>query len=132
MASWCPADWEHFQQVVPAARGAGLDHVGGELVGSGVQFGEFLGGADAAAVGRKAGAEHIGDQTQVVLAADRAGDTGRAAHVASGADELGVGIANLVLTQTAATELVDQMAAREAMVDDPVSSQHADVERHGR
>ena len=123
---------EHLQQVVPAARGAGLDDVSGELVGSGVQLGQLLGGADAAPVGGKAGAEHIGDQAQLVLATDRAGDTGRAAHVASGADELGVGIANLVLAQTAATELVDQMAAREAVVDDPVSSQHTDVERHGR
>lgn len=118
--------------MVPAARGAGLDDVSGELVGSGVQLGQLLGGADAAPVGGKAGAEHIGDQAQLVLATDRAGDTGRAAHVASGADELGVGIANLVLAQTAATELVDQMAAREAVVDDPVSSQHTDVERHGR
>ena len=118
--------------MVPAARGAGFDDVSSELVGSGVQLGELLGSADAAAVGRKAGAENIGDQTQIVLATDRAGDTGRAAHVAGGADELGVGIANLVLAQTAATELVDQMAAREAVVDDPVSSQQADVERHGR
>lgn len=132
MASGCPPYWEHLQQVVPAARGAGLDDVGGELVGSGVELRQLLGGADAAAVGRKAGAEHIGDQTQVVLGTDRAGDTGPAAYVASRADELGVSIANLVLAQTATTELVDQVAAREAVVDDPVSSQQADVERHGR
>ncbi len=132
MAPWRPTDREHLQQVVPAARGAGLDYVSGELVGSGVELGQLRGGADTAAVGRKAGAEHIGDQMQIVLAADRAGDTGRAAHVASRPDELGVSIANLVLAEAATAELVDQMAAREAVVDDPISSQQADVERHGR
>jgi hypothetical protein len=103
---------------MPATIDARLNDVRIEFVNPALELREIGLGSDATTMCRQTRAEHIGDQNELHLLADRAGDTGGCAEILGGPDELGVGIAQLIATQASATELVDDRAAFEAMIDD--------------
>ncbi len=71
----------------------------------------------AATVGRQPGPEHVGDQDELVLLADRAGHPRLIADVQRGPDQLGVCVAHLITAQATAPVLVDQGAPGQAVVD---------------
>ena len=103
--------------MMPAAPHACFDHIGGEFVGAGIELAEFVGGGHTTAVGGKTRPEHIGDQLQLEVGADGAGHRGRSPHIAGRTNQLGVGVADLVLAKPATLELVDEMAPRQTVVD---------------
>src|SRR5206468_7574413 len=83
-------------EVIPAALGADLDHVAGELVAGFAEAVELTLVRDAAAVGGPQGiAVDVGDEPELDLLADRAVLPGLLADVAGGPDELGMGVAYL-------------------------------------
>ena len=105
--------------MVPSALGTGLDHVGRQLaLRLRRQCPEFLLGAHAATGCRQAVPEDVGDDAKLVVFADRAIGGRFRADVAGGADQLGVGIADLGAADPAEPNLVDEHPAGEAMVDD--------------
>ena len=111
--------------MVPVALHAGLHHVGGEFVGTGLQFGEVGGRREHLAAGREAGPEHIGHESQTALGADRTTDGGRHPHVARRPDQFRVGITHLVLAEPTAMELVDEVPTGEAVVDRALPARRA-------
>ena len=117
---------------MPTTRDARLHHIGSQLVGPCIQLGQLGCGTDATTVRWQPRAEHVGDETQLQLTADRAGDGGRSADVARGANQLGMGIADLVLAKPSAVKLVDQVPTRQPMVDHPDrAAQGTSIERLG-
>jgi len=80
---------------------------------------------------RESRSEDVRDEEQLRLPADRAGHRCRGADVASRPKQFGMGIAHLVLTEPATMELVDQVAPRQAMVNDCArSAQSVDPKSH--
>ena len=78
--------------------------------------------------------EHVGDDAQPLLLADRAVGFGFGADVGGGPDQLRVGVSDLAQGHAPEADLVDQHAARETMVDDAaarcVTAQHTRRESH--
>jgi hypothetical protein len=68
-------------------------------------------------MGRKPRAEHVGNQDKLGLFADRTIDTRRLANEPGGSNKFWVRVAHLMLRQPAASELIDQMLAGKAMID---------------
>ncbi len=117
---------------MPTTRHAGLHHVRRQLVGARVQLRQFRRGADAATMRRQSRPEHVSDQTQFVLAADGARNGGLGTNVASRPDELRMSIADLILTQPTAQELVDQVPTGKPMIDhSAATAQGPCAERRG-
>src|SRR6187549_2763725 len=90
------ADRQHTEQVVPATFGARLDDVRAQLGVAGVQLTHLLGGRDAAALGGQTSPEHVGDEFEIRLFADRAPCAGLCSDVARRPDELRMRVADLV------------------------------------
>ncbi len=67
---------------------------------------------------RQSRPEHVSDEEELFFAADRAGHRCRGAHIARRAQQFGMGIAHLVLTEPAPMELIDQVPARQTVVND--------------
>jgi SAM-dependent methyltransferase len=111
------ADRQHPQQMVPAALDAGLDHVRGQIVRSLIERRHLRRRRDAPPLCRQTGAEHVGHESQLRGLTDRADRPALGADVACRADQLGMRVADLVLTEPAATELVDQMTAGQSVID---------------
>lgn len=72
--------------------------------------------------------EHVRQQNQFVVVADRAIDPGGFAHETRRTDEFRMSITNLVLCEPTASKLVDQVLTSEAMVDDRGTAQTRCVE----
>ena len=103
---------------MPATIDARLNNIGVEFVNPALELREIGLGGDATTMCRQTRAEHVGDQHELHLLADRAGDTGGCAEILGSSDELGMGIAQLIATQASAPELIDDRAAFEAMIYD--------------
>jgi hypothetical protein len=103
--------------VVPGTLDAHLDDVRPQVVGTPVQFMHFAAGRDATTVRRKTGAEHVGDEHQLCLFADGAVDTRRVTNETGGSNEFRMSVAHLMLRQAATPKLVDEMLARQTMID---------------
>ncbi len=103
---------------MPAARHTGLDDVRGEVVGALVQGRHLLGRRHAPTLGRQARPEDVGDESQCGVLADRTRRAALCADVARRSDQFGVGVAHLVLSESPAPELVDEVTARQPVVDD--------------
>ena len=123
---------QHAQQVVPTAVDARLHHVGGEFVGSTVEGAQFGRRRHAPTVLGQPWSEDVRHQAQPGTVTDRARHRRRRTHVLSGADEFGVRITHLILTEPTALELVDEMTARETVIDHTCATERAHTERHGR
>src|SRR5581483_5074258 len=105
-------------EVVPAALGADLDHVAGELVAVLAEAVELALVRDAAAVGGlERVAVDVGHQPQLRLLADRALLLGLLPEMAGGPDELRVGVAVLGPADLPRAPLAQDRSASEAVVD---------------
>ena len=104
--------------MVPATAGARLDDIGGEVVAAPAEGLHLRCGGHHPPEGRQARTEHVRDENDLAFLADRATDLCGGTEVGGGPDELGVGVAHLVLAQPSAPELVDEVTAGEAVVDD--------------
>src|SRR6266540_3054963 len=107
-----------LRQVVPVAGGADLDHVAGELLGRTVQVDEAGAGPDAAGLLAQGVAEHVVDVHQAELLADGAGPAGALADVAGRAEQLRVGVADLVAGQPPTAKLQELRLLGEGVVDE--------------
>ena len=117
--------------MMPATADTRLDDIGREFVSTVNQLVQLGRGCHASTGCWQAMTEHIGDQSQFGISADWARQAGRCTHVAGGANEFGMGIANLVLAKPTATKLVDQMASCQTMVDNRCrAAQRVERERH--
>ena len=126
-------DRQHTQQVMPPAPRARLDDIGGQRIGAGVELGQLCGGRHTSSVRRQSRPEDVGDEEQLCFATDRAGHRCRGADVACRPKQFGMGIAHLVLTEPATMELVDQVAPRQAVVNDCARpAQSVDPKSHSR
>jgi SAM-dependent methyltransferase len=104
--------------MMPTTADTGLDHIGGQFIGPRGQRPHLRSGADAAAVRGQAGTEHIGHDTQLLLIADRT-DRGRLnTDIASRSQQFRMGIADLLTTQSADADLVDEHPPGQSMIDD--------------
>ena len=74
--------------------------------------------------------EHISDEHELVFAADRTRRARFFAEVACRTHEFGMRIAHLVLTKATSSILVDEVLARETMVDGPATTQRTRTETH--
>jgi len=111
-------------QMVPAAVEAYLDDVAGELVERRRQLVELGGVRDAAPIGPLEGVSvHVGDEPDAVARAYGAVVRSALADVATGAEELGVGVADVAAADRPAPEIPQDCTARQCVVD---------VRRHGR
>lgn len=108
----------HFDEVMPLARRAHFDDVGPKLIGPFVELRNLFRVRDATPVRRKPSAEHVCDEHQLGVLADRAIDAGRIAERGRCPDQFGVRIADLMLCESTTFELVDEMTARQSMIDD--------------
>ncbi len=104
-------------QMVPRTARTDLDHVAGERarpLGDGLELSTT---GDAAAEGGQTGAEHIGDQDDVHVSADRTQDRGGVTALAGGPHQLGVGVADLMAGQASLAKLRQDRLARQSIVD---------------
>ncbi len=108
---------ERSREVVPRAIRAHLDHVRRELASFLRHLAQFASRRDASPVRRQARAEDIRDMNEVGILADRAHLSGGLAALSSRPPQLRMGVADLVLSQTALAELRDDGLARQAIVD---------------
>jgi len=104
--------------MVPATAGARLNDVGSEVVAASAEGLHLRCGGHHPPEGRQARTEHVRDEHDLALVADRATDLRGCTEVGGGADELGVGVAHLVLAQPPTPELIDEVTAGKAVVDD--------------
>lgn len=103
--------------MMPPTADAGLHHICREVLGSPVECRHVGGLRDNPAECRKARPEYIGDEHHIVLLADRATNLGGLAEVGGCTNQFGVCVAHLITTQPTTTELVDERASREPMID---------------
>lgn len=103
---------------MPTAVDAGLHHVCVEVVGTAIELCKVGLCRHASAMCGKAGAEHIGDEHQLHLFTNRAGNTRRSAEILGSPNELRVGVAHLVATEPAAPIFVDERAPLKPVIDD--------------
>ena len=113
------ADGQHAAQVVPAARDARLDDVGRQLLVAAVERAHLLGRRHALAVRRQPRPEHVGDEAQLRPRRRSGTASSLGADVLGRPDQLGVGVADLVLAEPPALVLVDEVLAGEPVVDLP-------------
>ncbi len=92
-----PADRHHTQQVMPTTVGAHLDEVRREVVTPSIQFDHFPFGGDTSTKRWQPRAEHVGDEHDFGVFANRAGNRTWFTQGAGGSDQLGMGITDLVL-----------------------------------
>lgn len=95
-----------------------------------MEGGELGSGRHAAAVLGQPRPEHVRDEAQVFLGADRTDGVGALAECLRGTDQLGMSVAHLILAEPAAAVLVQQSAPSQPVVDD--SSPSATTQRPGR
>jgi exopolysaccharide production protein ExoY len=110
-------DGEAALEVVPPAGGAGLHGVGGQCGRAAIEPRQLLLGLDELAVRREPGSEGVGHVADRCVFADGADDVRGLPHATSGPQQLGVGVTDIGPSQAAALDLVDDMAAGQAMVD---------------
>ena len=106
--------------MVPMTRRAHLDHVAGVVplpfAGEPLQL---LGRRDAASERGQAWSEDVRHEHELVIGTDRTRFGGDLTDLTSGTDQLGVGVAHLVTGQSTTTVLVDEVLARQSVVDLP-------------
>jgi hypothetical protein len=128
-----PTNGDHPQQVMPRARPAHLDDIGRELIGPAAERVELASGTDATTERWEPGPEDVRHQDELVVLTDGAVDPGLFSQLSRCPHELGMGIAHLVLGQTAFAVLADEEPARQTMIDDALggASHRLGPERHG-
>jgi hypothetical protein len=105
-------------EMVPAAVEAHLDHVARELVEGRVEPVELGGVRDGAAVGLlQRVAVRVGHEAHAVASAHRAVVGSLLADVATGPDELRMGVAHVTAADDAATEISQYRPLRQCVVD---------------
>jgi len=113
----------HAHQMVPAAQATGLHHIGRVLASSGrgicpaLDVGHFRAGRDASPMRREVRAKGISDQDQAVVGADGALHPRLFPKVLGRTHEFGVRIADLVDAEAATAIFIDEVLARQAVVD---------------
>src|SRR6266536_2253694 len=109
-------------EVVPEALGADLDDVAGALLDGAMQVRQPVAGPDPAGELPQGVPEHVGHVDERVLGAHRAGRHGRLADVAGGAQQLRVGVADLLPGQAPAAKVSQRRPLHERVVDQPHAS----------
>jgi hypothetical protein len=93
-------------QVIPPTVDTDLDDIARELLVVSLQLGQLALGADAAAVGLpQALAVDVGDETQALVVADRANSLDPLAQIATGSEQLGMGIADVGSVTASCSEI---------------------------
>lgn len=110
-------DGQDSEQVVPPTLDACFDHVRRQIIGSPVDRRHLSCSRHTPTLRRQTRTEHVRHQAQLRLLADRAGDAAFRSDIARRPNQFGVRIADFVLTETTASELVDEMSARQTVVD---------------
>ena len=110
------------EEVVPAAGCAGFDHVRGHLpLGLRAEQPQLLRGGDTPTGGGKPMTEDVGDDPQLGFLTDWAVGGGLGANVASGTDQLRVGVTDFGPTEPTEPHLVDEHSTCKSMIDDPAA-----------
>jgi hypothetical protein len=116
-------------EVVPRTVDTDLDHVAGELVDRRPELLELSRVADAPTVGLlEPVAVDVGDVADVAAAAHRTSVPGGLPDVTSGAEQIGMGIAHVVLLDRAASQVTQDGPAGQRVVD---VTRHAGILRAG-
>jgi hypothetical protein len=88
-----------------------------------LQLEKFCTRSGTGPAGGKSRAKDVGDFDQFGVGADRAGLTGFASNVARGAQQLGVGVADILVTQSAGPEFREERVTNETELNDrPIGS----------